>query len=152
VCKTHSREFCALMSKPRRVIRITPHQERILSHPMGETQPISPHHDTRTGEPQTTCAGKVGRNSASFAPREKRKKLLRRKSSADATTSTPRLRCRVVFSENVAHANGLILHEEMHPPRPMQDQGIRHARCYSSPWERLGQRRTRVSIPRIKIA
>jgi hypothetical protein len=46
-----------------------------LSHPRGEIQSISPHHGTRTGEPQTTCAGKVGRNSPSFAPREKEKKF-----------------------------------------------------------------------------
>jgi hypothetical protein len=52
---------------------ISPHQERVLPHPRGEIRSISPHPHSPTGEPQTTCAGKVGRNSQNFAPREKEK-------------------------------------------------------------------------------
>jgi hypothetical protein len=44
-----------------------------LPTPRGEIQMISPHHHSRTGEQQTTCAGTVGQNSPSFAPREKEK-------------------------------------------------------------------------------
>jgi hypothetical protein len=55
--------------------RITPHRERVLSHPLGETQTVSPHCHTPNGNPQTTCSEWVGRNSPSFAPPEKRKKF-----------------------------------------------------------------------------
>jgi hypothetical protein len=53
--------------------RISPHQKRVLPHPRGETQTVSPHPRATTDEPQTTCARHVGRNSPGFAPREKEK-------------------------------------------------------------------------------
>jgi hypothetical protein len=55
--------------------RITPHLRAVLSHPRGETQIVSPHRDTLTGNQQATYSNVVGRNSPSFAPREKRKKF-----------------------------------------------------------------------------
>ena len=53
--------------------RISPHLERVLSHPLGETQIISPHHHSRTCSQQTICNNRVGRNWPSNAPREKEK-------------------------------------------------------------------------------
>ena len=44
-----------------------------MPHPRGEIQAISPHRHTPTGEPQTTCAGALGRNSTNFAPPKKEK-------------------------------------------------------------------------------
>ncbi|HJQ78434.1 MAG TPA: hypothetical protein VJ828_00695, partial [Lacipirellulaceae bacterium] len=46
-----------------------------MSHPLGETQTISPHPRTPNANQQTTCVGALGRNSPDFAPREKRKKF-----------------------------------------------------------------------------
>jgi hypothetical protein len=93
--------------------RISPHPETILPHPRGEIQTISPHHDTRTGEPQTTCAGEVGRNSPNFAPREKEKNFAgakisqtsrgpqRRRSEAEACFWTkPRVLNAIPFAYN----------------------------------------------------
>ena len=73
--------------------RISPHLERVLSHPRGETQSVSPHCHTPTGEPQTTCAGTVGRNSPSFAPREKRKKFWWGENRGTGRAPSPRWSC-----------------------------------------------------------
>ena len=55
--------------------RITPHPGGFLSPPRGETHAVSPHCHVLSANLQTTCAGALGRNSPSFAPREKRKKF-----------------------------------------------------------------------------
>jgi hypothetical protein len=55
--------------------RISPHLDAVLHYPRGEIQTISPHPSSPTGEPQTTCANALARNSPSFAPPEKRKKF-----------------------------------------------------------------------------
>ncbi len=49
--------------------------ERVLSHPRGEIQTISPHPQLPTDNQQTTCSERAGRNRANFAPREKKKKF-----------------------------------------------------------------------------
>jgi hypothetical protein len=56
--------------------RITPHLERVLPHPRGEIQPISPHPIDQTEREQTTYSERVGRNCLSFAPHEKRKNFV----------------------------------------------------------------------------
>jgi hypothetical protein len=60
--------------------RITPHLERIMSHPRGEIPTISPHRHARTHVRQTTCACRVGRNEPNNAPPKKGKNLLGRNS------------------------------------------------------------------------
>ena len=53
--------------------QITPHLERILSHPRGEIQTISPHRHSLTFNRQSTCAGALRRNWPNNASRKKRK-------------------------------------------------------------------------------
>jgi hypothetical protein len=84
---THS-ALCSVLFAPCSPL-ISPHLGRVLHHPRGEIQTVSPHRHSLTEEPQTTCAGTVGRNSPNFAPREKEKKFQWCKTHA----SDPRNRC-----------------------------------------------------------
>ena len=82
--------------------RISPHLGAILHTPRGEIQTISPHCHLLTGEPQTTCAGGVGRNSPNIAPGEKEKNFSGAKIKRRTTSSSAGLLN--WFSEKIAPA------------------------------------------------